>query len=126
MFALAPVAISTPFARDVAEGLALEQKTLPASWLYDELGSTLFEAITLLPEYGLTRADSALLATFSPEIVASAHAPGLIVELGSGTGSKTRHILNAAAALNPVEYIRSTSRQAPSMPVAPLSNPSRT
>ena len=45
------------FAHDVAEGLSREQKTLPASWLYDEVGSALFEAITLLPEYGLTRAD---------------------------------------------------------------------
>ena len=97
------VAVS-PFAADVAEGFALRQKTLPPSWLYDELGSALFEAITLLPEYGLTRADSALLETAAGEIVAAADSPGLIVELGSGSGSKTRHILNAAAAQAPVEY----------------------
>jgi dimethylhistidine N-methyltransferase len=104
MFALAPAPVTSPFARDIAEGLAMEQKTIPASWLYDELGSALFEAITVLPEYGLTRADSALLERASHEIVGSAHAPGLIVELGSGTGSKTRHILDAAVAHRPVEY----------------------
>ncbi len=105
MFALAPVPETSPFAQDVAEGLAREQKTLPASWLYDELGSALFEAITVLPEYGLTRADSALLQSAAAEVVSSAYAPALIVELGSGTGTKTRHILEAAAAVSPVEYV---------------------
>jgi dimethylhistidine N-methyltransferase len=95
----------SPFARDVAEGLARPQKTLPPSWLYDEIGSALFETITLLPEYGLTRADSALLESAAHEIVVAARAPRLIVELGSGGGSKTRHILKAAAAHGPVEYI---------------------
>jgi len=105
MFALAPSPLATPFARAVAEGFTLEQKSISASWLYDELGSALFEAITLLPEYGLTRADSALLERASREIVTSADAPGLIVELGSGTGTKTRHILEAAAHQSLVEYI---------------------
>jgi dimethylhistidine N-methyltransferase len=97
---LAATALS-PFARDVAEGFARPQKTIPASWLYDDLGSALFEAITLLPEYGLTRADSGLLAAAADSIVAAAGYPGQIVELGSGSGSKTRHILEAAA---PVDY----------------------
>lgn len=90
------VAVS-PFAAEVAEGFARRQKTLPPSWLYDELGSALFEAITLLPEYGLTRADAALIESASRDIVEAAGFPALIVELGSGTGAKTRHILNAAA-----------------------------
>ena len=98
------IAVS-PFAADVAEGLALRQKTLPPSWLYDELGSALFEAITLLPEYGLTRADASLIETASPDIVEAADFPSLIVELGSGTGAKTRHILNAAAERIRPEYV---------------------
>ncbi|HWE51421.1 MAG TPA: L-histidine N(alpha)-methyltransferase [Bryobacteraceae bacterium] len=86
------------FARDVAEGLAIgRRKTLPPSWLYDEVGSALFEVITLLPEYGLTRADAALLARYSRKIVEAAGSPRAIAELGSGTGTKTRHILEAAA-----------------------------
>jgi dimethylhistidine N-methyltransferase len=105
MFAVAnSSAALSPFARDVAEGLSREQKTLPASWLYDDLGSTLFEAITFLPEYGLTRADAALLARAAPEVVAAAQFPGLVVELGSGSGAKTRHILEAAAHRKPVSY----------------------
>ncbi len=87
--------------RDIEEGLTAQQKTLPASWLYDEVGSALFEVITLLPEYGLTRADAALLRRYAEEIVQAAGDPRLIAELGSGTGTKTRHILNAAA---PAQY----------------------
>jgi dimethylhistidine N-methyltransferase len=70
------------------------------------VGSALFEAITVLPEYGLTRADSRLLERASGEIVRASGSPDLIVELGSGTGTKTRHILAAAASASsgPVEY----------------------
>ncbi len=96
--------VDPAFARDVAEGLTQEQKTLPASWLYDPVGSALFEVITLLPEYGLTRADAALLESAADDIVAAAGSPRLILELGSGSGAKTRHILNAAAALRRVDY----------------------
>jgi dimethylhistidine N-methyltransferase len=96
--------VDPAFASDVAEGLAREQKTIPASWLYDEVGSALFEAITLLPEYGLTRADAALLEASAHEISSRASHPELIVELGSGTGTKTRHILAAAAEHTRIEY----------------------
>jgi dimethylhistidine N-methyltransferase len=106
MFAVAGLpAVLSPFAQDVFEGLTQEQKTLPASWLYDEIGSALFETITLLPEYGLTRADAALLQNASDEVIAGAGNPGLILELGSGSGTKTRHILNAATARRRVNYI---------------------
>jgi L-histidine N-alpha-methyltransferase len=95
---LSPASVNTDFARAVAEGLTRErQKTLPASWFYDELGSALFEAITVLPEYGLTRADSRLLERAAGEIIRASARPDLIVELGSGTGTKTRHLLAAAA-----------------------------
>ncbi len=93
------------FARDVAEGLTCQRKTLPASWLYDEVGSALFEVITVLPEYGLTRADDALLRRYAKDMVAAAGEPELIVELGSGTGTKTRHVLEAAARRKRVEYL---------------------
>ena len=90
------------FAMEVAEGLGTRgQKTLASSWLYDDIGSALFEVITLLPEYGLTRADAALLARYSGEIVREGGNPRIVIELGSGTGTKTRHLLSAAA---PVEY----------------------
>ena len=90
------------FAMEVAEGLGTGgQKTLASSWLYDDIGSALFEVITLLPEYGLTRADAALLARYSGEIVREAGNPRIVIELGSGTGTKTRHLLSAAL---PVEY----------------------
>ncbi len=94
-------AIATPasaFAEDVLQGLTRRgQKTIPACWLYDAVGSSLFEVITLLPEYGLTRADGALLKSAAHEIITAAGHPKLIVELGSGTGSKTRHLLSEAA-----------------------------
>ncbi len=111
--ALSPV-VDPAFARDVIEGLtAVPQKTLPPSCLYDEIGSALFEVITLLPEYGLTRADAALLERNSDDIVRAAGSPSLIAELGSGTGTKTRHILNAAtpARYFPIDISRSALQQ---------------
>jgi L-histidine N-alpha-methyltransferase len=85
------------FASDVLEGLvASGRKTLPSQYLYDDVGSALFDVITVLPEYGLTRADSRLLARHSREIVAELPRNLLIAELGSGSGTKTRHILEAA------------------------------
>lgn len=97
--------VNPAFARDVAEGLTRKrQKTLPASWFYDEIGSALFEVITLLPEYGLTRADARLLTEASDEIIRAACRPRLVIELGSGAGTKTRPILEVAARYGPVEY----------------------
>jgi dimethylhistidine N-methyltransferase len=93
------------FAQAVREGLTRGRKSLSASWLYDEIGSALFEVITLLPEYGLTRADNALLASSAGSIVYTANDPHLIVELGSGTGTKTRAILKAATGSHPVTYV---------------------
>jgi dimethylhistidine N-methyltransferase len=85
------------FAADVLAGLLSSgRKTLPSQYLYDDVGSALFEVITLLPEYGLTRADSRLLARHAGEIVAELPHSLLIAELGSGCGTKTRYILEAA------------------------------
>ncbi len=85
------------FAVDVLTGLiGSKRKTLPSQYLYDEIGSALFEVLTLLPEYGLTRADSRLLARYSGSILAELPRNLLIAELGSGGGTKTRHVLEAA------------------------------
>lgn len=87
------------FACDVRAGLSKPQKELHSKYLYDELGSALFEAITLLPEYGLTRADERLLSTYADEIAAAMPKPLMVLELGSGSGRKTRHVLAAIRAL---------------------------
>ncbi len=87
-------ALDNEFAREVRAGLTrAEQKTLPCRYLYDEVGSALFEAITWLPEYGLTRADTRILTSNATEIVASLPPNLITVELGSGSGMKTRPIL---------------------------------
>src|SRR3954471_24660785 len=87
-------AFDSEFARDVRAGLMrTTQKTLPCKYLYDDVGSALFEAITYLPEYGLTRADTRILETHAAELVDLLPGNVVTVELGSGTGAKTRPIL---------------------------------
>ncbi len=84
------------FAADVRESLTKPgQRELPSKYLYDEVGSALFEAICVLPEYGLTRADTRLLQEYSAEIVSRVPSPIRVAELGSGSGKKTRWILEA-------------------------------
>ena len=93
------------FASDVRAGLCKDgQKELPSKYLYDPLGSTLFEAISLLPEYGLTRADERLLRLHAREMVRHVPGPALVSELGSGNGRKTRWILSALCERGPVSY----------------------
>jgi dimethylhistidine N-methyltransferase len=84
------------FAAEVRESLTKPgQRELPSKYLYDEVGSALFEAICVLPEYGLTRADTRLLKEYSAEIVGLLPSPLRVAELGSGSGKKTRWILEA-------------------------------
>jgi len=78
-----------------------QQKTLPPWLFYDEAGSALFEKITDLPEYYLTRAERSIFAQNADEIVGSAGCPVTIAELGSGTASKTGLLLAAAAKRQP-------------------------
>jgi dimethylhistidine N-methyltransferase len=81
-------------ATEVAAGLTKEgQKELPSRYLYDEMGSALFEAITVLPEYGLTRAGDRLLRRNRFEIARRLQAPVTVVELGSGNGKKARLLI---------------------------------
>jgi L-histidine Nalpha-methyltransferase len=84
------------FAADVRESLTKPgQRELPSKYLYDEVGSALFETICVLPEYGLTRADARLLEKYSGEIVSRLPVAVQVAELGSGSGKKTRWILEA-------------------------------
>jgi L-histidine Nalpha-methyltransferase len=73
------------------------QKELPSKYLYDEVGSELFEVISVLPEYGLTRADERLLRRHAADIVSRLQPQVLVAELGSGSGKKTRWLLEALA-----------------------------
>jgi len=93
------------FARAVREGLSKPgQRELPSIYLYDDLGTVLFEAITLLPEYGLTRADERLIQRHSSAILEQLPSPLLVAELGSGNGRKTRRLLERLAFREPVTY----------------------
>jgi L-histidine Nalpha-methyltransferase len=83
------------FADDVRKGLSAQQKRFLPKYFYDELGSQLFEAICLLPEYYLTRAENEILQRYSDEIVASIDGQKTLVEMGSGSASKTRLIIEA-------------------------------
>ncbi len=75
-------------------GLTAARKSLPPKWLYDDRGSELFEAITRLPEYYLTRRERSILEQHAPAIAEATDAETLI-ELGSGTSDKTRLLLDA-------------------------------
>ena len=92
------------FALDVAEGLSsAPQKKLSPRYLYDDIGSVLFDAITLLPEYGLTRADERLLRRCASSIRMITGPMRLVAELGSGGGNKTLHLLRDLA--HPGEHL---------------------
>ena len=91
-----PTDASYEFAADVRAGLTRPgQKELPSKYLYDNVGSALFEVISHLPEYGLTRADERLLRRHADEIVDRLAGPVAVAELGSGSGKKTRWLLEA-------------------------------
>jgi L-histidine N-alpha-methyltransferase len=89
-------ALDTQFAQNVREGLTRPvQKTLPCRYLYDDIGSALFDAITFLPEYGLTRADTRIIQAHAGRLLDCLPSNLTIAELGSGSGVKTRTILEA-------------------------------
>jgi L-histidine N-alpha-methyltransferase len=99
---------------DVLHGLTHTPKTLPPKWFYDAHGSELFDRITELPEYYPTRAEREILIARAPEIAATTGARTL-VELGSGSSEKTRHLLDALPGLHtyvPVDVSESALTQA--------------
>src|ERR1700746_355630 len=95
---------SWEFAEDVRAGLTKPQKELLSKYLYDEVGSALFEVISVLPEYGLTRADERILRRYADEITGRMETPLVVAELGSGTGKKTRWVLEAVTRRQPTTY----------------------
>jgi len=93
------------FSSDVVMGLSQPgQKELPSKYLYDAVGSALFDVICLLPEYGLSRAGMRLLERHSAEVVERVPGPVVVAELGSGSGQKTRWLLEALARRQRVNY----------------------
>jgi len=93
------------FAREVREGLSRSgQKELPSKYLYDKVGTALFEAITMLDEYGLTRADERILHQYSEAIFDKLPSPLLVTELGSGNGHKAKILLEPLAKRQAVHY----------------------
>src|SRR5271170_8123117 len=93
------------FCSDVVVGLTHPgQKELPSKYLYDEVGSALFDVICLLPEYGLSRAGMRMLERYSGEIVNRVPGPVVVAELGSGSGQQTRWVLEALARRQRVNY----------------------
>jgi len=107
---MVPSAVPPPpelaeFCSDVVLGLSQPgQKELPSKYLYDDVGSALFDVICVLPEYGLSRAGMRTLARHAPDIISLLPAPVIVAELGSGSGQKTRVILEALAKRQRVNY----------------------
>src|SRR3954453_4678292 len=85
----------TTFEEDVRRGLSAPQKFLLPKYFYDALGSELFDAICLLPEYYLTRAEDEILATHADEIASFLTGQKTLLEMGSGSAVKTRQIIEA-------------------------------
>src|ERR1022692_1396416 len=97
--------ILSEFCSDVRFGLSQPgQKELPSKYLYDEVGSALFDVICLLPEYGLSRAGMRMLERYSGEIIRRVPGAGVVAELGSGSGQQTRWVLEALARRQRVNY----------------------
>ena len=90
-----PAARAASFAHEVRAGLSAVPKRIPCRFFYDAEGSRLFEAICELPEYYVTRAEREILAAHADEIAASVPAETTLVELGSGSATKTRLLIEA-------------------------------
>lgn len=94
------------FREDVIAGLSNRPPSIPCKYLYDSKGSELFERICETPEYYVTRADLALHQTHMPEIASLIGPRAHVIELGSGAGIKTRHLLaslDSPRAYTPIE-----------------------
>lgn len=98
----ASLSLQQAFLRDVLDGLSSATPAIPARWLYDMKGAELFDAITMLPEYYLTRAETAVLARHAREIAALTGSGRVVVELGAGSAVKTPILLRA---VRPCAYV---------------------
>jgi L-histidine Nalpha-methyltransferase len=115
------------FRRDVLNGLTARPRTIPARWFYDRAGSELFEAITALPEYYVTRTERSLLRGAASEIAELVGPGRAVVEFGSGSSAKTPIVLSAVrpAAYVPIDICKdflwqSADRLAQSFPGLPI------
>lgn len=124
-------AVDPAFRKDVLDGLAMpRRRAIPARWFYDRRGSELFERITELPEYYPTRTETALLERHSAKVGEIAGPGRAVVEFGSGSSTKTPHLLRAVApaAYVPIdisgEFLRESARALeagfPDLPIAPV------
>ncbi|MGE3718549.1 MAG: L-histidine N(alpha)-methyltransferase [Bauldia sp.] len=93
-------------ANELRASLSRPQKEIPSKYLYDEVGSALFEVITELPQYGVSRAEERILVRHSSEIVELIQRPVDVVELGSGSGRKTRWLLESLTRAQPARLTR--------------------
>lgn len=91
------------FLRDVLTGLAASPKTIPPVYFYDAAGSALFDQITRLPEYYVTRTELALLDRIAPELARHAGPGAIVIEPGAGSSVKIRKLLDALE--NPAGYV---------------------
>jgi L-histidine Nalpha-methyltransferase len=91
----APADTAQQFADDVARDLTKRPKELQSKYLYDALGSSLFEAICRLPWYRITRAEMRLLGIHAADIVSAIRGPATLVELGCGSGEKISLLIDA-------------------------------
>ncbi|MEL6686794.1 MAG: L-histidine N(alpha)-methyltransferase, partial [Pseudomonadota bacterium] len=91
---------TSDFLDDILAGLAQPQKTLPCVWLYDAHGSELFEQITQLPEYYLTRTETQILTDIADELATQIGQNAQLIEYGAGASVKTRILLNSISNLN--------------------------
>lgn len=87
------------FAAEVAEYLQRRPRQLPSKYLYDALGSALFDAICHLPWYRITRAETALIAAHAPAMLPAGPRPHMVAELGCGNGDKLAVLLEASGAV---------------------------
>lgn len=89
--------------KDVVEGLSAAQKSIPSKYFYDERGSRLFDQITRLDEYYLTRAEALLMMEHAGEMAEKVGPRALLIEYGSGSSAKTRALLDALE--SPAGYV---------------------
>lgn len=122
--------IDPAFENDVLRCFEEQSYAIPARWLYDRQGSELFEQITDLPEYYPTRTETGLLERYSAEVADISGAGRAVVEFGSGSSTKTPHLLHAAQpkAYVPIdisgEFLAASAAQLqtefPKLPIYPL------
>lgn len=122
--------VDPAFENDVLRCFEEQSYAIPARWLYDRQGSELFEQITDLPEYYPTRTETGLLEQYSKEVADISGAGRAVVEFGSGSSTKTPHLLHASkpAAYVPIdisgEFLAASAAQLqtqfPKLPIYPL------